>query len=90
MRTDAQRFFLQEEITFRSVEKEKTRKTLSKLEIDLRSVISFVDWIHASNNFISCNIETIQKVEDVQRYKLAELMGSELHHNPNKIIHNFS
>ena len=73
----------------KSVEKEKTRKMLSKLEVDLRSVMSFVDWIHVSNNFISCNIKTIRKVEDVQRYKLAELMGSKLHHNPNKIIHNF-
>ena len=51
--------------------------------------MSFFDWIHVSNNFISCNIKTIRKV-DVQRYKLAELMGSKLHHNPNKIIHNFS
>ena len=50
----------------------------------------FVDWIHVSNNFVSCNIKTIRKVKDVQRYKLAELMGSKLHHNPNKIIHNFS
>ena len=63
---------------------------LSKLEVDLRSVMSFIDWIHVSNNFISCNIKTIRKVENVQRYKLAELMGSKLHHNPNKIIHNFS
>ena len=63
---------------------------LSKLEVDLRSVMSFVDWIHGSNNFISCNIKTIQKVEDVQRYRLAELMGSKLYHNPNKIIHSFS
>ena len=86
----SQSLFLQEEITFKSVEKEKIRKMLSKLEVDLRSVMSFVDWIHGSNNFISCNIKTIQKVEDVQRYKLVELMGSKLHHNPNKIVHNFS
>ena len=62
---------------------------LSKLEFDLQFVMSFVDWIYASNNFISCNIKTIRKVEDVQRCKLTELMGSKLHHNPNKIIHNF-
>ena len=52
--------------------------------------MTFVDWLHVSNNFISCNIKTIRKVEDVQRNKLAELMGFKLHHNPNKIIHNFS
>ena len=52
--------------------------------------MSFADWIHVSNNFISCSIKTIRKVEDVQHYKLAELMGSKLHHNPNKIIHIFS
>ena len=56
---------------------------LSKLEFDLQFVMSFVDWIHGSNNFISCSIKTIRKVEDVQRYKLAELKGSKLHHNPN-------
>ena len=55
----SQRLILQEEITFKSVEKEKTRKMLSKLEVDLRSVMSFVDWIHVSNNFISCNVKTI-------------------------------
>ena len=86
----SQRLFLQEEITFNYVENEKTRKMLSKLEVCLRSVMSFVDWIHVFNNFISCNIKTIRKVEDVQCYKLAELMGSKLHHNPNKIVHNFS
>ena len=85
-----QRLFLQEEIIFKSVEKEKTRKALSKLEVDLQSVVNFGDWIHVSNNFISCSIKTIRKVEDVQCYKLVELMGSKLHHNPNKIIHNFS
>ena len=85
----SQRLFLQEKITFKFVEKEKTRKTLSKLEVDLGSVMSFVDWIHVSNNFISCNIKTIRKI-DVRGYKLAELMGSKLHHNPNKIIYNFS
>ena len=39
----SQRSFLHEEITFTSVEKEKTRKMLSKLEVDLRSVMSFVN-----------------------------------------------
>ena len=86
----SQRSFLHEEITFTSVEKEKTRKMLSKLEVDLRSVMSFVNWIHVSNNFISCNVKTIRKVESVQHYKLTELMGSKLHHSPNKIIHNFT
>ena len=80
----SQRLFLQEAITFTSVKKEKTRKTLSKLEVDLRSVMGFVDWIHVLDNFIRCNIENIGKV------KLSELMGSKLHHNPNKIIHHFS
>ena len=63
---------------------------LSKLEVDLQSVMSFIDWIHVSNNFVNCNIKTLQKVEDFQHYKPAELMGSKLHHDPNKIIHNFS
>ena len=51
--------------------------------------MSFVEWIHVSNNFISCNVNTILKVEDVQGYKLVELMGSKLHHNLIKIIFPF-
>ena len=39
---------------------------LSKLEVHLRSVMRFVDWIYVSNNFISCNIKTIRKVKDIQ------------------------
>ena len=39
----SQRLFLQEEITFKYVEYEKTRKMLSKLEVCLRLVMSFVD-----------------------------------------------
>ena len=62
----SQSLFLPEEITFKSVEKQKTRKMLSKLEINLRSIMSFLDWIHVSNNFISCNIKTIPKVKNVQ------------------------
>ena len=63
---------------------------LSKLEVDLLSVMSFADWIQVSSNFINSNIKIIPKVENVQHYKFAELMGSKLHHNPDKIIHNFS
>ena len=58
-----QRLLLQEDKAFKSVEKEKTRKILSKLEVGLRSAMSFVDWIYVSNNFIRCNIKTIRKVD---------------------------
>ena len=58
-----QRLLLQEDKTFKSVEKEKTRKMFSKLEVDLRSAMGFVDWIYVSNNFIRCNIKIIRKVD---------------------------
>ena len=45
---------------------------------DLRTAMSFLDWIHIANKFIESNIKTIKRVEEVQNYKLAELLGSKL------------
>ena len=52
--------------------------------------MSFLDWVHVSNKFIEGNIRTIKRVEEVQKYKLAELLGSKLQHDPKKVIHNYS
>ena len=52
--------------------------------------MSFLDWVHISNKFIEGNIRIIKQVEEVQDYKLAELLGSKLQHDPNKVIHNYS
>ena len=51
---------------------------------DLRTVMSFLDWVH-----IEGNIRTIKRVEEVRNYKLAELLGSKLQHDPKKVIHNY-
>ena len=81
--------FLQEEVTFKTVEKGKIIREIRKLEDDLRSGIGFVDWIHISNKFIESNKSAIKQVEGVQNYKLSELMGGKLQHDPRKVIHNF-
>ena len=85
-----QRIFLQGKITFETVEKEKIIMEIQKIQDDLRPVISFIDWIHISNKFIESNKRIIKQVEGVQNYKLLELMGGTLLHDPEKVIHNFS
>ena len=58
---------------------------------NLRIVKSFLDWIHISNKFIEANIRTTKRVEEVQNYKLAELLGSKSQqHDPKKVIHDYS
>ena len=57
----SQRMFLQEEVTFKTVEKEKIIRKIRKVKDDLRSVISFIDWTHISNKFIESNKRAINK-----------------------------
>ena len=86
----SERLFLQEEISFKTVEREKIIREMQLIRSDLRTVMSFLDWVHISNKFIEGNIRIIKQVEEVQDYKLAELLGSKLQHDPNKVIHNYS
>lgn len=51
---------------------------LQKIKNDLKTVINFIDWIHISNKFRESNIQTINQVEEVQSYKILELMGTKL------------
>ena len=83
----SQRMFLLEEVTFKTVEKDRR---IQKIKDDLRSVISFIDWIHSSNKFIESNEGAIKQIEGVQNYKLSELMGGKLQHALKKMFHNFS
>ena len=53
-------------------------------------VINLIDWTHISRTFLESNIKTINRVEGIQNYKLSQLMGKKLQHDPKKVIHNFS
>ena len=55
---------------------------------DLRSVVSFFDWLHIANTFAESNIKTIKRVKGVQDYKIAKLLIP-LTYDPKEIIHNF-
>ena len=86
----SQHLFLQEEITFKTIEKEKIIRELQKIKNDLRTVMNFIDWTHISNKFTESNIKAIKRVEEVQNYKLSEIMGTKLQDDPEKVIYNFS
>ena len=86
----SQRLFLHEEITFKNVEKEKISSKLRKIITDLRTSINLIDRTHIAKKFIESNIKACRKVEQIQSYKISELMGSKLKHNPEEVIHNFS
>ena len=83
----SQRLFIQEELTFKNFEQEKI---ILKIKFDLRTVINLIDWTHISRAFLESNIKAIKRVEGIQTYKLSELMGYKLQHDPKKVIHNFS
>ena len=57
----SQQLFLQEEISFKALEKEKVTNDLKKLESDLKSVINFIHRNHIYNKLINGNIKTTQK-----------------------------
>ena len=78
------RLFLQEEISFKTIDREKFIREMQLIRDDLRTVMIFLDWVHISNKFIEGNIKTIKRVEEVQNYKLAELLSSKLEHDPQK------
>ena len=65
-----QQLFLQEEISFKALEKQKVTNDLKKLESDLKSVTNFIDRNHAYNKLINGNTKTIKRIKEVQNYKL--------------------
>ena len=73
-----QHLFLQEEITFKTVERKKIIRELQKIKNDLRKLMNFIDWTHISTKFTESNIKAIKRVEEVQNYKLSEVMGTKL------------
>ena len=86
----SQRLFLHKEITFKNVEKDEINSELRKIITDLRTVINLIDWTHIANKFMESNIKVCKKVEQIQSYKISQLMGSKLKHNPEEVVHNFS
>ena len=86
----SQRFFIQEELTFKNVEQQKIILEMERIKSDLRMVISLIDWIHISRTFLESNIKTIKRVEKIQNYKLSEFVGKKLQHDHEKVIHNFT
>ena len=86
----SQRLFLKEEITFKTADKAKINSELVKLTNDIRTVISFVDWTHIFNTVVTSNDKAIKKVESIQNYKLSELIGEQMTHDPNDVIRNYS
>ena len=63
---------------------------MERIKSDLRMVTSLIDWTHISRTFPESNIKTIRRVEGIQNYKLSQLMGKKLQHEPKKVIHNSS
>ena len=77
------RLFLHEEIAFKT-ESEKIIREMQKLKKDLKTVFNFIDWIHVSHKFIENNKKAIKHVQEVHHYKLCELLGDKLQHDPKK------
>ena len=73
-----QYLFLDEELTFKNVEKEKINSEFKKIKTDLRRLINLIDWTHIANEFMESNIKACKKVEQIQSYTISELMGSKL------------
>ena len=86
----SQRLFIQEELTFKSIEQQKIIVEMRRIKSDLRMVINLITWIHISRMFLESNIKTTKSVEGIQNYKHSELKGKKLQHDPKKVIHNFS
>ena len=53
----SQHLFLQEEITFKTIEREKIIRGLQGIKNDLRTVMNFIDWTRISNTFTESNIK---------------------------------
>ena len=86
----SQRLFLQEEITFKTADRVKLGNELDNLQNEIRTVVSFIDWNHIHNTLATSNEKMVKKVKVIHNYKLSELMGSELKHNPDDVIRNYS
>ena len=72
------------------METENLIRRLQKLKNELRTAMNFIDWTHISSKFTESNIKAIKRVEEVQNYKLLELMGTKLQYAREKLSFNFS
>ena len=88
--TASQRLFLQEEITFKTADRIRLSKELENLNNEIRTAVSYIDWVHIHNTITMGNEKMMKKIKVIQNYKLSELMGNELSHNPDDVIRNYS
>ena len=65
-------------------------KELENLNNEIRTVVSYIDWNHIRNTITTGNEKMVNKIKVVQNYKLSELLGDELSHNPDDVIRNYS
>ena len=53
-------------------------------------VTNLIERTNISRTFLETNITIIKRMKGIQNYKLSELMGKKLQHDPRRVIHNFS
>ena len=88
--TASERLFLLEEITFKTADRIRLNHELQNLGNEIQTVVSFIDWVHICNTITNGNEKMVKKVKVIQNYKLSELIGNELTHNPDDVIRNYS
>ena len=88
--TTSQRMFIQEEIAFKLADRLKLKIELENLRNEIRTVVSFIDWNHILNTQSTSNEKMVNKVKVIHNYKLSELIGGELSHDPDDVIRNYS
>ena len=65
-----QRLFIQEELTFNTVEQQKIVLEMESIKSDLSLVINLIYLTHINRRLLESNIKTIKTVEGIQNYKL--------------------
>ena len=83
---------LQQEIRNKTAIIIRQRKELESLRINIKSLVSFIDYTHICCFFLLRNDRKLLKVSEVHAKKLKDLgiAKSTTHHDPDKVIFNYS